>query len=130
MFRNINNGIDVVTGSNARVAIDGSFFENIGFVGLFFHGGRGRVTNTSMSVGYMAATTYAGAEVTFQRCEASGLYYGFTAEGGITRVSQSTSTRNEYGLRHFTGTLESFGNNVVRGNANDLVGTITPVALQ
>jgi hypothetical protein len=74
----------------------------------------------------------AGTEVTFQRCEASsnaqvGLIV-FT--GGVLRVSESTVTRNGTGLHNSGGTLESFGNNAVRGNTSATFGTITPVGLQ
>jgi hypothetical protein len=73
-------------------------------------------------------------EFTFQRCEVSsnsiaGLYVGFAT----VRVSFSTITRNTVGLNNAGGggaTVESFNNNVIRGNATNTLGTITGVLLQ
>jgi hypothetical protein len=70
-----------------------------------------------------------------QRCELSGNgIAGLSVNlGGVARVSESTIVRNAIGLRNLVmnpGTLESFGNNVVRGNTAETSGTITPVGLQ
>jgi hypothetical protein len=78
----------------------------------------------------------AGTEATFQRCEVSGSVTG--GAGGLAaidmavlRVSDSTLTRNVFGLQQGSGAIvESFGNNVVRGNATNTTGTITSVTLQ
>jgi hypothetical protein len=51
--------------------------------------------------------------------------------GGTTRVSGSVVTKNDYGLSNVSGTVVSFGNNLVAGNTtNDTVGVITPGSLQ
>jgi hypothetical protein len=78
----------------------------------------------------------ASAVATFQRCEVSsntnqGLLAG---NGGTLRVSESTIVRNASGLENLldTATVESFGNNAIRGNVggNNVVGTVTTVSLQ
>jgi hypothetical protein len=50
-----------------------------------------------------------------------------SGNGGVptVRVSRSTVTGNNQGLVQQGGSLESLGNNVVRGNVTDKVGTIT-----
>jgi hypothetical protein len=49
---------------------------------------------------------------------------------GVARVSDSMVTGNGVGLLNSGGTVESFGNNAVRGNTTNTSGTITTVALQ
>lgn len=61
---------------------------------------------------------------------ANNISGGAGASKGTIRVSHCTVTQNGLGLKNFTGTLESFGNNVVRGNTTDLSGTITTVPMQ
>jgi hypothetical protein len=61
---------------------------------------------------------------------ANNISGGAGASKGTIRVSHCAVTQNGLGLKNFTGTLESFGNNVVRGNTTDLSGTITTVPLQ
>jgi hypothetical protein len=77
-----------------------------------------------------------GVVVDFQRCEvANNQAVGLVASVSSTlRVSGSTIVRNGVGLQNTAlnpATVESFGNNVIRGNTtSDTSGTITPVALQ
>jgi hypothetical protein len=133
VFRNNNFGLNFAPGSTASLAVDQSFFQGNNSSGMLIVGGTGRVSNTVMSGSDRGAELQnAGTEVTFQRCEASsnaqvGLIV-FT--GGVLRVSESTVTRNGTGLHNSGGTLESFGNNAVRGNTSATFGTITPVGLQ
>ena len=49
------------------------------------------------------------------------------AEGGNTRlaVSRSTASNNDVGSKNVSGTLESLGNNTVRQNGTNTVGTIS-----
>ena len=49
-----------------------------------------------------------------------------TEASGTARVSNNTITGNGVGLNHMAGTLETAGNNAVRGNTADTSGTITP----
>jgi hypothetical protein len=49
---------------------------------------------------------------------------------GVVRISDSMVTGNGVGLLNIEGTVESFGNNAVRGNTTNTSGTITTVALQ
>jgi hypothetical protein len=53
---------------------------------------------------------------------------GFLANAGTGRVSDSVFTNNAFGLRRLgLSTLQSRGNNLVKGNGTDAVGTITPI---
>jgi parallel beta helix pectate lyase-like protein len=51
-----------------------------------------------------------------------------TGGAGLARIGDSTVTGNGDGLRNVDGTLESFGDNLVRGNTTDVSGTITTVS--
>ena len=46
------------------------------------------------------------------------------------RVSGSILAGNAIGLLNLSGTIESWGNNALRGNLSDSQGTITTVALR
>jgi hypothetical protein len=130
---NVTNGILVQVGNTGPLAVDDSFFER-NSVGILVAGGRGHVSNTTMTANVVGSSAQSpGAEVTFQRCEVSsnssdGLV---AANDGIVRVAQSTLTRNGTGLNQIgTGVLESFGNNVIRGNTTETSGIIATVTLQ
>jgi hypothetical protein len=135
VFRNqATAGVWLDTGTTAKVAIDNSFFERNGGNGVMLLGGTGRVSDTVFSAnGTGAQVQNAGTEFTFQHCELSnnsshGL---FAFLGSTLRVSHSTITRNGfYGLYNNNATLESFSNNVIRGNGLNTNGTITAVTLQ
>ena len=132
IFRNqAAHGLRVET---ATIAVDNSFFENNSNIGLFVNSSKGRVTNSVMSGNnFGAAVDTAGADVTFQRCEFSdNADSGVYAIAAIVRVSGSTVTRNATGLKNngAGATLESYGNNAVRGNTTETSGAITPVPLQ
>jgi hypothetical protein len=130
VFRNNTSyGLHVVSGSSASLAIDQSFVES-NYFGLALLGGTGRVSNTALTANWAAIQTD-NTDVTFQRCEISSNDFGFYAYTGLVRVSGSTVTRNtQYGFWIFTATVESFGNNVIRGNATDTTSPLTTVALQ
>jgi hypothetical protein len=135
VFRNnASAGVYVVPGATEAVAIDDSFFEK-NTVGVWFEGGKGRVSNSVMTGNVWGSiSSFVGTEATFQRCEASdNANAGLQAQlGGLVRASASTLTRNGTGLSNVTGsTAESFNNNVIRGNVNnETFGTITGVTLQ
>jgi hypothetical protein len=133
IFRNNANAGVWASGATVSVAVDDSFFEGNGLVGVLLDGGSGRVSNTIMT-----GNNYGGAaensQLNFVRCESSGNQRGLAAlVNGLVRVSESTVTRNSlYGLSNanVSGTLETFGNNVVRGNATDTFGVITSTTVQ
>jgi hypothetical protein len=88
--------------------------------------------------GYGALVSNGPTAVSFQRCEVSSniTYAGIQGQVSATvRVSESTIVRNAAGLLNDAGnpgTVETFGNNVIRGNVggNNLVGTITTVSVK
>jgi hypothetical protein len=138
VFRNnANNGLWVSAAGSTVLAVDDSFFENNVFSGLSLSGVTGRVSNSVMTGNGLGANTYySGTAITFQRCEVSSNTTGLSGDdGSVLRVSNSTIVRNGTGLRNpaaFPGTVESFDNNVIRGNVggNNIDGTVTTVALQ
>jgi len=72
-----------------------------------------------------------GAQVTLSRVVLSNnVSYGLgvASSGGVARIGGSTVTGNGTGLAQLSGTLESFGDNMVRGNTTETSGTITTVA--
>ncbi len=49
---------------------------------------------------------------------------------GVARISRSSITGNSLaGVDNSGGTVESYGDNAIRGNANDNIAVLTPVAL-
>lgn len=52
----------------------------------------------------------------------------FASFESVVRISGSEITRNGTGLHNIAATLESFGDNVVRGNTTETTGTVTVVA--
>jgi hypothetical protein len=134
VFRNQDAlGLQVKDGSTARIAIDASYFESNGN-GVGLAGGISRVSNSVITGNvYGAETVWVGTEATFHRCEIFSNSVGLIAESSsVLRVAESTLTRNGTGLWNFSSgaTVESFGNNVIRGNSGNVSGTITTVALQ
>jgi hypothetical protein len=138
VVRNCNLGIYFGTGSPVAYTIDGSVFENNAASGLRIRGGTGRVSDTVLTGNAAAGADASGSEAVanFQRCEiSSNGNVGIQAASGATvRVSQSTIVRNGIGLQNLAdaATVESFGNNVIKGNVggNNTDGTITTVVLK
>jgi hypothetical protein len=138
VFRNQGlYGLVVDVAATVAFAIDDSFFENNVSNGLLIVGGTGRVSNSVITRNLLGVTVEnPGVVVDFQRCEvANNQAVGLVASVSSTlRVSGSTIVRNGVGLQNTAlnpATVESFGNNVIRGNTtSDTSGTITPVALQ
>jgi hypothetical protein len=95
---------------------------------------RSVASGNSGSVGFYAAGTISGGttEVNCEECVLSSNGYGFAVTQGTgslatIRVSHSTATNNTAaGFFQSDGVFESLSNNLVRGNATDTVGTITP----
>jgi hypothetical protein len=132
VFRNnATRGLWVGVGSTAQVAIDESFFE-ANDTGIRFDGGTGRVSTTVVGGSTFGGVVSSGAEVTFRRCEVAGNGVGLGVYGtGLMRVAESNVTRNtDTGLVNSSATLESFGNNMVRGNATNTYGVIGTATLQ
>jgi hypothetical protein len=135
VFRNnASFGLRVEFNSPVRLTIDDSFFER-GTSGLWIEGGTGRVTNTVITgFGSYGAMVDNGSALTFEGCELTGNGIAFSASNNaILRVSHSVITRNNAGLWNVGpgAVIQTFGNNVIRGNVNfDTSGTITPVTLQ
>jgi hypothetical protein len=48
--------------------------------------------------------------------------------GGVLRATKCIATRNGVGFDNAGSTFESLGDNLVRGNTTDTLGTITVVA--
>jgi hypothetical protein len=140
VFRNNSQtGLWLDGGGTTVFALDRSFFENNTLNGLLIGGALGRVSNSVLTRNGMGADVNgagAATAATFQRCEvSSNTGQGLSARGGATlRVSESTIVRNAFGLENQldSSTVESFGNNVIRGNlgGNNIVGTVATVSLQ
>jgi hypothetical protein len=135
VFRNqFNYGLVVNVGTAVAFAIDDSFFENNTAIGMaIWGGGTGRVSNTVMTRSQVGAELLGSAVASFQRCEVANNQWGLRADSGTTlRISGSTIVRNNIGVENTLdlATVESFGNNVIRGNTTDTSGAITMVALK
>jgi hypothetical protein len=136
IFRNQSfAGISLANGTTLAFAIDDSFFENNTAYGIQIEGGTGRVSNSVITrSGTGASVNFVNVVASFQRCEVTHTSYGLLANvNGTMRVSGSTIVNNFVGVQNFggTATVESFGNNVIRGNTGaDTAGTITTIALQ
>jgi hypothetical protein len=134
VFRN-QAGIGLVASAAPLVfAIDDSFFEN-NESGVGVYGGTGRVSNSVMTRNeYGAFVVNPTAIATIQRCEVShNTLRGLSANSGATlRVAGSTIVGNSVGVENVSSsaTVESFGNNVIRGNTSQILGAFTPVGLQ
>jgi hypothetical protein len=133
VFRNqVSNGI---LSSAAVYAIDDAFFEN-NSTGVRLEAGTGRISNTVLAANSFGLwLVNSGTVSNLQRCEvSSNTTFGLFADALTTlRLSRSTIVRNDLGVANngSAATVESFGNNVIRGNISvNTSGTITTVALQ
>ena len=111
-----------------RASLDHVRLEQSGNIGLF--AGVGAQVSIANSVASGRHGLWGdGSELNIEAClVANNNARGITSAGAATiRVSNSTVTNNGTGLTIFTGaTLESRGNNTVRGNVVPVEGTITP----
>jgi hypothetical protein len=133
VFRNQSSDGLAVNDSTTSVVVDDSFFERNGDSGIAVLAGKVRVSNSVLSAngGGGVLASGANAVVAVQRCEATGNFVGFMAQGsGRLRVSHSTITHNTFGLSNSTSTLFSYGNNLVAENGSQTTGTISTGALQ
>ena len=76
--------------------------------------------------GFVAAQ---GSSMTVESSVAHGNHTsGVLVNGqGVARISNSIFTGNEFGIRNLGGTLETRGNNSVRGNTTNVSGALTPI---
>jgi hypothetical protein len=119
-----------------RAAIDHCRAENNSGVG-FYASQRAQVTVSNSvaagnsSSGFLAFFNMAEgpAEMNADQCVAINNSNGFSSlDYGVMRVARSTATNNDKGFFNFSGgTFESLGDNLVRGNTSNIVGTITVV---
>jgi hypothetical protein len=116
----LSNGVGLYVGSRAKATIKDS------------------VAAHSPFYGFMASSNDASSsELNIEGCVAThngtGVLAADTGSGGgsTIRISNSTVTDNGNGLFQYGGNLlESFGNNRVRGNTTNTLGTISGVPLQ
>jgi hypothetical protein len=137
VFRNTDNNGIAVSNSTVEYAIDESFFENNGVAGVSISGGKGRISSSTLSGSpYGAWLSNPGTVANFERCEISGnSVVGVRAyDTAVVRLAGSTIVGNGIGLQNDylmdPGTIEVFGNNLIRGNTTNTTGTITTVPLQ
>jgi hypothetical protein len=123
--------------ASASAVIDNVRAIDGGNNGFFVQAGKATVRD-SVAAGNAnngALASSAGAQINIEKSLlANNTNRGLVAfDSGLARVSDSMVTGNGTGLDQdppFGGTIESFGNNAVRGNATNTSGTITAVTLQ
>jgi hypothetical protein len=121
--------------ATALVSVVNSRFENNGFVGGFcgvsIRSGKASVRASVASGNAFGFCTFdtANAELTVEdSLAANNGNSGIEVDTGVVRASDNTVTDNGIGLRQFNpATLESRGNNTVRGNGTNTLGTITAI---
>lgn len=85
--------------------------------------------NRAVSPGAGFRVAGAGARLTLRETTSKDNRIGVSANnGGVLRVSGSTLVGNDLAAEKQGGVIESFGDNVVRANANDSLATLTPVS--
>jgi hypothetical protein len=118
--------------ANAVAMIDNVRAIDGGNNGFGVTAGKATVRN-SLAAGNInlgAFVSGVSAELTIEKSALVNSSDGAVSFQGILRVSDSVVTGNALGLFSAGGTLESFGNNAVRGNGANTSGPITPVVLQ
>jgi hypothetical protein len=118
--------------ANAVAMIDNVRAIDGGNNGFGVTAGKATVRN-SVSAGNVNQGAFVQGPSTELHVATSALVNGSAGAGsfqGTLRISGSVLTGNTVGLLQSGGTLESFGNNAVRGNGTNASGTITSVALQ
>ena len=128
-------GAGIFVQDNVNADISSSKFFNNGWVAVWAHplaAGNATVSISDVvaagnTFGFRALGTLTSAKMTVTRSTASQHSgYAVGAEGGSISLSYSTVTFNAFGLQASGGgTLESQGNNTVRQNTTNTIGTIT-----
>jgi copper-binding protein NosD len=123
------NGVYVFPNSGiAPVSLDRVQARENTSVGVFALG-NARLRISDSVVSGNASGIFAEVPTMVSGCQLSENVFGLYVLESVGRISGSTVTSNQHGLWNDTGTLESFGDNVVRGNTIDnTVGTVTTVA--
>ena len=135
VFRNQSgSGLFVGGSASTTAVVDESFVEGNGLHGVVAAVGKVRVSNSVVSLNALSGVLASGstANVAVQRSEITGnVLYGVAVQSsGIARVSHSTISHNGTGLYHLSGSLYSYGNNLVAENLMNTSGTITTATLQ
>lgn len=137
--------------ASPRLTVDNSHFENNRFTGMRVVSGNVAINGSTASAngesgvevfdasvtimstlvaqnglaGFLAAQ---GSSMTVESSIAHGNgNAGVLVSGGVARISNSTFTGNQLGIRNLGGTLETRGNNIVRGNTTNVSGPRTPI---
>jgi len=131
-----NGGLDGIFVAGLSATIDNCRLErngtnNDGFGIYALANSRVTVSDTVAANNGQGFVVEDSAELNAENCvAANNTTNGFRSAGAgtpIMRVSNSAATNNGTGFRQTTGTFESRGNNTVRGNATNTVGTITAI---
>ena len=131
-----SEGVTIEPSIASNLSVDHCRFEN-DITGLIVFDGVKASIRSSVASGNVNgfvedALGTAPAELNIENCMVTnnsgyGIFTVFSGPGTV-RISGSTVTGNGTGLRQASGhTIESFGDNHVRGNGNDISGTITIV---
>jgi Right handed beta helix region len=133
-----NNGSGIgLSGGTIVASIDNCRLEKNSIQGLIlFDGVQAAIRESVVSgnqTGILVFPPYfsvTGSALEIDQCLISGnAGAGAAGDGpGTIRVSNSTLTGNDHALDNFFSTIETFGNNRMRGNANPNAGTITTVS--
>ena len=132
-----NGGLDGIFVGGLSATIDNCRLErngtnNDGFGIYALANSRVTVSDTVAASNGQGFVVEDGAQLNAENCVAAnntsdGFRVAGTGTPAIMRVSNSAATNNATGFRQTTGTFESRGNNTVRGNGANTVGTITPI---
>ena len=126
---NLNSGLQA-NNAGVSVSVDSSRFERNGSIGLYILNGKASAVRSLFTQNVGGAGSESAGQLMVDQCEASNNSNFGLATNGFVRVLNSTLTGNGTGLSNVGGIIESFGNNVVRGNTTNTAGTITTVAKQ
>jgi hypothetical protein len=125
-------GIRVAPPGVGLAAVDRSRIERTtGGCGIEVFAGGEAALNSSVASGNSKGVCASGGEVSVHGSALAGnSSSGLTSTAGNARITRSLLTGNGIGLHHVGGTLESLGNNLVRGNGTETSGLISPLAGQ
>jgi hypothetical protein len=126
------NGVGYLLEGGATAEIFRSTAANNAFNGMVFDASGGTISQSVASgndgCGVLALSTGTNLTLTGVVLADNSTQGLLTQDGSpVVRIGGSTATRNNVGLMNFDGTLESFGDNLVRGNSSQTSGTITVV---
>jgi hypothetical protein len=130
VIRGCRSGIWInapVKGNVERVQI----YDTTALYGLLSAGGANVTARDTISIRSAGSGFHAeGGKLTLENClstRATGYGIAGIGMGGVARISNCVVTDNTYGL---VGTIETFGNNKIRGNGTNVSATLTSVAQQ